>query len=105
MSNPESFIEEVTEEVRRDRLFAAFRKYGWIGVLLVLLTVAALLALVSAVYYWRAKTEEKHLMPDPEYAEYAAWMDRHAPVTRGFNRLRALLGSRVRTNAPAQPAE
>lgn len=39
MSNPESFIDEVTEEVRRDRLFALFRKYGWIGVLLVLLTV------------------------------------------------------------------
>lgn len=39
MSNPESFIEEVTEEVRRDRLFAAFRKYGWIGGLLVLAIV------------------------------------------------------------------
>ncbi len=36
MSNPESFIDEVTEEVRRDRLFAAFRKYGWIGALIVL---------------------------------------------------------------------
>lgn len=35
VSNPESFIEEVTEEVRRDRLFALFRKYGWIGVLMV----------------------------------------------------------------------
>ncbi len=31
MSNPDSFIEEVTEEVRRDRLFAIFRKYGWIA--------------------------------------------------------------------------
>jgi len=36
VSNPDSFIEEVTEEVRRDRLFAAFRKYGWIGGLVVL---------------------------------------------------------------------
>ena len=35
MSNPDSFIEEVTEEVRRDRLFAMFRKYGWIAGLLV----------------------------------------------------------------------
>lgn len=35
MSNPDSFIEEVTEEVRRDRLFGLFRKYGWIGVLIV----------------------------------------------------------------------
>jgi hypothetical protein len=36
VSNPDSFIEEVTEEVRRDRLFAAFRKYGWIAGLVVL---------------------------------------------------------------------
>lgn len=36
MSNPDSFIDEVTEEVRRDRLYALMRKYGWIGVVLVL---------------------------------------------------------------------
>lgn len=36
LSNPESFIEEVTEEVRRDRLFLLFRKYGWIAVVVVL---------------------------------------------------------------------
>jgi hypothetical protein len=35
VSNPDSFIEEVTEEVRRDRLFALFRKYGWIAGVLV----------------------------------------------------------------------
>jgi len=35
VSNPESFIQEVTEEVRRDRLFGLMRRYGWIGVLLV----------------------------------------------------------------------
>lgn len=39
MSNPDSFIDEVTEEVRRDRLFAMFRKYGWIGVLIVVFIV------------------------------------------------------------------
>ncbi|MFN3936973.1 MAG: tetratricopeptide repeat protein [Gemmobacter sp.] len=39
MSNPDSFINEVTEEVRRDRLFALFRRYGWIAVLAVLLLV------------------------------------------------------------------
>ena len=39
MSNPDSFIDEVTDEVRRDRLFAAFRKYGWVGVVLVLMIV------------------------------------------------------------------
>lgn len=39
MSNPDSFIEEVTEEVRRDRLFRLFRKYGWIGVVVILALV------------------------------------------------------------------
>jgi hypothetical protein len=36
VSNNESFIDEVTEEVRRDKLFALFRKYGWIGVVAIL---------------------------------------------------------------------
>lgn len=31
MSETDSFIEEVTEEVRRDKLFLLFRKYGWIA--------------------------------------------------------------------------
>lgn len=39
MSNNDSFIDEVTEEVRRDRLFALFRRYGWIGVVLILAIV------------------------------------------------------------------
>ncbi|AKS46546.1 hypothetical protein SAMN05444287_1663 [Octadecabacter temperatus] len=39
MSNSESFIEEVTEEVRKDQLFGYMRKYGWIAVLVVLLIV------------------------------------------------------------------
>lgn len=39
MSNSDSFVDEVTDEVRRDRLFALFRKYGWIGVLVVVLIV------------------------------------------------------------------
>lgn len=39
MSDTDSFIDEVTEEVKRDRLFALMRKYGWIAVLLVLLIV------------------------------------------------------------------
>lgn len=39
MSNPESFIQEVTEEVRRDRLYSFFRRYGWIPALIVLAIV------------------------------------------------------------------
>lgn len=36
----DSFIDEVTEDLRRDRLFAAFRRYGWIGLLVILAIVA-----------------------------------------------------------------
>jgi len=39
LSNPDSFIDEVNEELKRDRLFAAFRRYGWIAVVGVLAIV------------------------------------------------------------------
>jgi len=39
VSDTDSFIDEVTEEVRRDRLFALMRRYGWIAVVVVLLIV------------------------------------------------------------------
>ncbi|HEV2867415.1 MAG TPA: DUF1295 domain-containing protein [Allosphingosinicella sp.] len=48
----------------------------------------ALLALVSGVYYWRARTEERHLGADPAYREYAAWMERNGPIPRLINRLK-----------------
>jgi protein-S-isoprenylcysteine O-methyltransferase Ste14 len=50
------------------------------------------LALVTAVYYWRAKTEEKHLMADPAYREYSEWMDRNGPIPRLVNRLKPRWG-------------
>lgn len=40
MSNSDSFFNEVAEEVRRERLFRLFRRYGWIGAVLVALIVA-----------------------------------------------------------------
>lgn len=39
MSDTDSFIDEVSEEVRRDKLFALMRRYGWIAVVAVLLLV------------------------------------------------------------------
>jgi hypothetical protein len=39
MSDTDSFIEEVTEEVRRDHLFGLLRRYGWIAALVVVLIV------------------------------------------------------------------
>lgn len=51
MSNPESFIDEVTEEVRRDRLFSLMRRYGWIAVLLVVVVVGG-----AAFNEWKKAT-------------------------------------------------
>lgn len=39
MSNTDSFINEVTEEVRRDQLYALFKRWAWLGVLVILLVV------------------------------------------------------------------
>ncbi len=41
-----------------------------------------LLAMVNAVYYARAKTEERHLMIDPRYREYSAWIGEHGVPAR-----------------------
>lgn len=56
----------------------------------------AILGLVSAVYYWRARTEEKHLLgEDAKYREYYAWVGENARITRGFAKLgRVLFRSR-----------
>lgn len=56
------------------------------------------LALVSAVYFWRAKTEEKHLLAeDAKYREYHAWMERGPTITR-------LLGRALRAATPRRAA-
>ena len=53
MANQDSFIDEVTEEVRRDRLFALMRRYGWIAILAVVLIVAG-----AAWNEWRQARDE-----------------------------------------------
>ncbi|NBC35843.1 DUF1295 domain-containing protein [Novosphingobium sp. FSY-8] len=53
----------------------------------------AILASVSAVYWWRARTEERHLLAqDAKYREYHAWAGAHAPVTRGIGAVLRWLG-------------
>lgn len=61
-----------------------------------------LLAAVSGVYYWRARTEERHLMADPDYAAYAAWMERLGPVPRAIG---WLTGRRAKVEPVVAPAE
>jgi protein-S-isoprenylcysteine O-methyltransferase Ste14 len=36
--------------------------------------LSLLLLGVNAIYYWRAKTEERHLSADPVYRQYAEWV-------------------------------
>jgi protein-S-isoprenylcysteine O-methyltransferase Ste14 len=48
---------------------------------------AAVMAVVSGVYYWRARTEERHLGEDPAYREYHGWMARHGVVPKAFARV------------------
>lgn len=44
-----------------------------------------ILAMVSGVYWWRARTEERHLLvEDATYRAYWAWAGQRAPVTRGL---------------------
>jgi protein-S-isoprenylcysteine O-methyltransferase Ste14 len=47
-----------------------------------------ILGLVSGVYFWRAKTEERHLSADPAYRAYAGWMARNAPLAKAWRVIR-----------------
>jgi protein-S-isoprenylcysteine O-methyltransferase Ste14 len=61
------------------------------------------LGLVSGIYFWRAKTEEAHLLAeDPKYRAYHAWMQQHGAITAPL----AKLMGRARPRQPVmQPAE
>jgi len=53
VSNTEGFIEEVTEEVRKDRLFAMYKKYSWIAVL----AIVGLVGGTALIEYRNASAE------------------------------------------------
>lgn len=68
----------------------------WVGSLPFLVTAGGwvegarnvvLLGLVSSIYYWRAKTEEKHLLADPAYVAYWNWAQDNAFIPRLFARV------------------
>ena len=62
-----------------------------------------IMAIVSAIYYWRAKTEEKHLLAeDAKYREYHAWMAENALITRSLAKLQKFFRPR---GPELQPAE
>lgn len=53
MSDTDGFIEEVTEEVRKDQLFGYFKKYGWIAGAVIALSVGG-----AAYFEWSKSTAE-----------------------------------------------
>ena len=61
------------------------------------------LGCVSAIYFWRAKTEEAHLLrEDSKYRHYHAWMEERGLVTAPLARL---LGRARPRRVAVQPAE
>jgi hypothetical protein len=88
VANQDSFINEVTEEVRRDKLFALFRRYGWIAALVVILLVGG-----AAWNEWR-KAEARAEAQARGNAILAA-LEAQDPAAQA-----AALGS-LRTGAPA----
>ena len=52
MANQDSFVTEVSDEVRRDKLFRLMRRYGWIAILAVVALVAG-----AAFLEWRKSRE------------------------------------------------
>ncbi len=57
MGQSDSFINEVSEEVRRDRLFGFFRRYGWLVGLVLILVVGGAAALEWRKASGRASAE------------------------------------------------
>lgn len=76
----------------RHPAYLAKNSFWWLATIPVLTTGTIvdavrntlILAAVSGVYYWRAKTEERHLKLDPAYREYDAWIAEHGLVSRAF---------------------
>ena len=60
----------------------------------------ALLLVVNAVYWWRGKTEERHLLADPVYRDYVAWTEAHGVNARIRRALRGLRPGRSGAAAP-----
>lgn len=75
MSNPDSFIDEVTEELRRDRATAFLRRYGWIAVLAVLLIVGG-----AAWNEWRKASNRANAQAFGDAVLSA--LDGQSPATR-----------------------
>ncbi len=75
MSNTDSFIDEVSQEVRKDRLYGYARRYGWIAVVVVLAIVGG-----TAWREWNASAQRAQAQAFGD-AVLAA-LDRNDPAAR-----------------------
>jgi len=111
VSDTDSFIDEVTEEVRRDRLFGYVRRYGWIAVLAVVLLVGA-----AGWNEWRKAQERstaqafgdailKALEAPDRAARAAALAGVEAPTPGGQAVVTLLTAAEEQANDPAAAAE
>ncbi|MFZ1744129.1 MAG: isoprenylcysteine carboxylmethyltransferase family protein [Pontixanthobacter sp.] len=61
------------------------------------------LGVVSAIYFWRAKTEEAHLLQaDAKYREYHAWMEENGILTSRLSALKNRIRSKRQILHPAE---
>lgn len=94
----------------RHPAYLAKNLFWWCSVMPFLVTNASwtdavrntmVLALISGIYYWRARTEEAHLLAeDAKYRAYHAWMAQNAPITRSLT----ALGRMLKPHRPLVPA-
>ena len=64
---------------------------------------SSFLLLTNAIYFWRAKTEEAHLIAeDAKYREYHAWMAEHGAITSRLAKLGKLARGRRMVLQPAE---
>lgn len=100
--------------VTRHPAYLSKNLFWWASVLPFLVTTGStadavrntfFLLVVNGIYYWRARTEEAHLLAeDPKYAEYHAWMADHGLITAPLTRLARLMTGRGREPSPAAHA-
>ena len=100
MSNQDSFITEVSEEVRKDKLYALMRRYGWIAIALVVLVVGG-----ASVFEWqkakaRAAAEATGDAGKVAVAEYRTAIRIQPDVTGPRSNLAALYENLARAVPP-----
>ncbi|MFL2802009.1 MAG: hypothetical protein ACJ0DD_04520 [Paracoccaceae bacterium] len=88
MSLNDSFIKEVSEEVRRDKLFKYLKKYLWFGIVFIVLIISAV-----AFNEWKKNNEKinyqlngdelnlafKKISEDQNFDEYIAYIEQNKP--------------------------